>query len=77
MLWLISLNKMYKTLKKLFELLMLNKHKLERWFYKIDWSILIDAHGGTCAIIHTQGCTYIPEMSTNITHFTKHTNKVI
>ena len=32
---------------------------------------------GTCAIIHTHCCTYIPDMSTNVTHFTKHMNKVI
>ncbi|CAI9164931.1 unnamed protein product [Rangifer tarandus platyrhynchus] len=30
-----------------------------------------------CAIIHTQCCTYIPDMSTNLTHFTKHMNKMI
>ena len=35
------------------------------------------AQGGTCAIIHTQGCTYIPDMSTDVTHFTKHMNKMI
>ena len=56
---------------------MLNKHKLERWFYKTDWSFLTAAHGGICAIIHTQGCTHIPEMSTNVIHFTKHLNKMI
>ena len=27
----------YKILRKLFQLLMLNKHKLERCFYKTDW----------------------------------------
>ena len=32
---------------------------------------------GTCAIIHTHCCTYIPDMSTNVTHFTKHMNKMI
>ena len=35
------------------------------------------AQGGTCAIIHTQCCTYIPDMSTNAIHFTKHMNKMI
>ena len=35
------------------------------------------AQGGTCAIIHTQCCTYIPDMSTNVTHFTKHMNVLI
>ena len=39
--------------------------------------ILTVAQGGTCAIIHTQCCTYIPDMSTNVTHFTKHMNKMI
>ena len=38
---------------------------------------LTAAQGGTCAIIHTQCCTYIPDMSTDVTHFTKHMNKVI
>ena len=35
------------------------------------------AQGRICAIIHTQYCTYIPFMSTNITHFTKHMNTMI
>ena len=35
------------------------------------------AQGRTCAIIHTQCCTYIPDMSTNVIHFTKHMNKMI
>ena len=35
------------------------------------------AQGRICAIIHTQYCTYIPVMSTNITHFTKHMNTMI
>ena len=39
--------------------------------------ILTAAQGGTCAIIHTQCCTYIPDVSTNVTHFTKHMNKMI
>ena len=39
--------------------------------------ILTAAQGGTGAIIHTQCCTYIPDMSTNVTHFTKHMNKMI
>ena len=38
--------------------------------------ILTTAQGGTCAIIHTQCCTYIPDMSTNVTHFTNHMNKM-
>ena len=38
--------------------------------------ILTAAQGGTCAIIHTQCCTYIPDMSTNVTHFTEHMNKM-
>ena len=32
--------------------------------------------GRTCAIIHTQCCTYIPDMSTNVTHFTKRMTKM-
>ena len=58
---------------------MLNKYKLERWFYKNRFAldILTAAQGGTCAIIHTQCCTYIPEVSTNVPHFTKHMNKII
>ena len=39
--------------------------------------ILTAAQGGTCAIIHTQCCTYILVMSTNVTYFTKHMNKMI
>ena len=39
---------------------------------------LMAAHGGTCAIIiYTQCCTYIPDRSANVTHFTKHMNKMI
>ena len=44
---------------------------------RLALNILTAAQGGTCAIIHTQCCTYIPDMSTNVTHFTKHTNKMI
>ena len=39
--------------------------------------ILTAPQRGTCAIIHTQCCTYITDMSTNVTHFTKHMNKMI
>ena len=35
------------------------------------------AQGGTCAIIHTQCCAYIPDISINVTRFTKHMNKTI
>ena len=38
--------------------------------------ILTAPQRGTCAIIHTQCCTYMPDMSTNVTHFTKHMNKM-
>ena len=44
---------------------------------RLALDILRAAQGGTCAIIHTQCCTYIPDMSTDVTHFTKHMNKVI
>ena len=43
---------------------------------RLSLDILTAAQGGTCAIIHTQCCTYTPDMSTNVTHFTKHTNKM-
>ena len=39
---------------------------------RLALDILTAAQGGTCTIIHTQCCTYIPDMSTNVTHFTKH-----
>ena len=39
--------------------------------------ILTAAQGGTCAIIHTQCCTYMPDVSNNVTHFTKHIIKMI
>ena len=39
--------------------------------------ILTAVQGGTFAIIHTQCCTYIPDMRTNVTHFTKHVNQLI
>ena len=44
---------------------------------RLALDILTAAQGGTCAIIHTQCCTYTPDMSTNVTHFTKHMNKMI
>ena len=44
---------------------------------KLALDILTAAQGGTCAIIHTHCCTYIPDMSTNVSHFTKHVNKMI
>ena len=44
---------------------------------RLALDILTAAQGGTCAIIHTQCCTYIPDMSTNVTHFTNHMNKMI
>ena len=44
---------------------------------RLAFNILTAARGGTCAIIHTQCCTYIPDMSTNVSHFTKHVNKMI
>ena len=58
---------------------MLNKHKLAKVVLqnRLALDILTAAQGGTCAIIHTQCCTYIPDMSTNVTHFTKHITKMI
>ena len=44
---------------------------------RLALDILTAARGGTCAIIHTQCCTYIPDMSTNVIHFTKNMNKMI
>ena len=44
---------------------------------RLPLNTLTAAQGGTCAIIHTQCCTYIPDMSMNVTHFTKHMNKMI
>ena len=43
---------------------------------RLALDILTAAQGETCAIIHTQCCAYTPDMSTNVTHFTKHTNKM-
>ena len=43
---------------------------------RLTLDILTAAQGGTCSIIHTQCCTYIPDMSTNVTHFAKHMNKM-
>ena len=44
---------------------------------RLALGILTATHGGACAIIHTQCGTCIPDMSTNVTHFTKHVNKMI
>ena len=44
---------------------------------RLGLDILMAAPEGTCAIIYTQCCTYIPDMNTNATHFTKHTNAMI
>ena len=44
---------------------------------RLGLDILTAAQGGTCAIIHTQCCTYKPDMSTNVIHFIKHMNKMI
>ena len=43
---------------------------------RLALDILTGAQGRTCAIIHTQCCTYVPDMSTRVTHFTKHMNKM-
>ena len=39
--------------------------------------ILTATQRGACAIIHTQCCTYLPDISTNVIHFTKHVSKMI
>ena len=44
---------------------------------RLALDILTATHVRICAIIHTQCCTYIPDMSTNVTHFTKHMNMII
>ena len=44
---------------------------------RLALDILTAVQEGTCAIIHTQCCTYIPDMSMNVTNFTKHMNKMI
>ena len=44
---------------------------------RLALDILTAAQGGTCAIIHTQCCTYVTDMSTNVTHFTKQMTKMI
>ena len=38
---------------------------------RLALAILPAVQGGTCVIIHTQRCTYIPDMSTDATHFTE------
>ena len=44
---------------------------------RLALDILIATQGGICAIIHSQCCTYIKDMITNVTHFTKHMNVLI
>ena len=44
---------------------------------RLALDILTAAQGGTCAIFATQCSSYIPDMTTNVTHFTKHMNKMI
>jgi len=44
---------------------------------RLALDILAAAQGEMCAIIHTQYCTYTPDMSTNVIHFIKHMNKMI
>ena len=44
---------------------------------RLGLDILTAAQGGTCTIIHIQCCTYIPDMTPNVIHFTKHINKMI
>ena len=44
---------------------------------RLALDILTAVQGGTCVVIHTQCCAYIPDMSTNVTHFMKHVTKMI
>ena len=44
---------------------------------RLALDILTASQRGICAIIHTQCCTYIPDMSTRVTHFPKHKNMMI
>ena len=44
---------------------------------RLGLDTLTAAQGGTCTIIHIQCCTYIPDMTPNVIHFTKHMNKMI
>ena len=77
MLWLTLLNRLYKILKKLFQLLMLNKDKLETWFYKTDWPYSDSCTRRNLCHYSYPVHTYIPDMSTIVTQFTKHMNKMI
>ena len=43
---------------------------------RLALDILTAVQRGTCAIIHTECCTYIPDRSPNVIHFTKHMNKM-
>ena len=44
---------------------------------RLALAILPAVQGGTCAIIHTQRCTYIPDMSTDVIHFTERMTTMI
>ena len=44
---------------------------------RLALDIVTTAQGGTGTIIYTQCCAYIPNISTNVTHFTKYTIKMI
>ena len=75
MLWVDSVTILKKTISDLNnEQIQITKVVLQN---RLALDIQTAAQGGTCAIIHTQCCTYIPDMSTNVTHFTKHMNKMI
>ena len=39
---------------------------------RLALAIMPAVQGGTCVIIHTHHFTYIPDMSTDVTHFTEH-----
>ena len=44
---------------------------------RLALDILMATQGGTCAIIHTQCCTYIPDKNAHVIHLTKHMNRMI
>ena len=78
MLWLTLLNRHFKILKRLFQLLMLNKHKLKRCFTKQIGFRYSDSCSKKNVCYYSYPMLHIiPDLNTNVTHFTKHMNKMI